>query len=93
MSKSRIVEDNRIGEFDITRDLLFSDSEMLMDTFLSKVLIVRCEYYHTGIFKYAAFSELFEPNEQYCEPPRYDIAFTRNDDGTITTTATKQKGE
>lgn len=87
--QSKIVQENRIGAFDITKDLLFSESKPLMDAFLSKVLIVRCEHYYTGIFKYEAFSELFEPNEQNCEPPRYNIIFTRHGDGAIKAIARK----
>lgn len=90
MEKSKIVQENRMGRFSITDDLLFSESETLMKIFFSKVLIVRCEYIYSGIFKYTAFSNLFEPTDKQCEPPNYNIVFTKKDDGEIEVTTIKQ---
>lgn len=67
----KVVEERRLGRFNVPRIYIAKFPEDVMEV-LSKCLIVRAEtLYHADAIEYIAFSEMFEPCEDGCEPPMY----------------------
>jgi len=81
-SRSHIL--NRRGTFDIARELVESNPELLMEHIFSKIVVLRCEFcYSKNAFEYHACSNEFDEVPEGEEIPRYFVEFTRDEDNAV----------
>lgn len=71
--KQNIVEENRIGNFEISVQIIKDADESLLK-FFGNFIIIRAEsMFYGGRIEYTGYSKLFDKNSVACIPPKYLI--------------------
>lgn len=77
MPTNKLVEENRIGKFSVSRRLIFDSDDAALRALFGQTIIIRAgtDFQRYSV-DYTAFSPLFTPLQRGSEPPWYKIWIT-----------------
>ena len=79
-----VFKERRFGTFSFDAEHVRHSAEGLQKL-LTNCIVVRCEHlFDRDCFEYTALHPDFDPVDERCRAPHYDVIFTKHEDGRIT---------